>query len=114
MVSTRDINSVSNYNLFKNENKNKINYNLNYDSTHNRYNLITELGTIQKSGSDILSQNHTDVESFLRGTYFNNLEENKKTFTADLKERDVLSFYKRPMVCLPYPFISTTKKSRFI
>ena len=114
MTSTRDINSISNYNLFKESNKNKINYNLNHNASHNRHNLISELGTIQKSGSDILSENHTDIESFLRGTYFNNLEEKKTTFTADLQERDVMSFYDRPKVIIPYPLITTTKKSRFI
>ena len=113
MSSTRDINCPANYNSFKISNEKQMNYNTNYDSTHT-LTTISELGTLQKSGSDVLSKNHTDIESFLRGTYFNDLEEMKKTFKADIIQQDVSSMYKRPVVCLPYPIITTTKKSKFI
>ena len=113
MASTRDINSTHNYNSFKQSNRQLMNYNTNYESTH-ATSCISSLGSLQKSGADVLSKNYTDTESFLRGTYFNNLEEMKTSFTSEVIQRNVLSFYKRPTVCLPYPMITTTKKSRFI
>tara|TARA_Y100001980_G_C14549082_1_gene330728 strand:+ start:1561 stop:1902 length:342 start_codon:yes stop_codon:yes gene_type:complete len=113
MTSTRDRNSTYNYNSFKKQNNSVMNYNTNYESTHNK-SCISALGSIQVSGPDVLSKNFADTESFLRGTYFNNLEEMKKSFTSDIFERDVLSFYKKPTVLMPYPIITTTKKSRFI
>lgn len=113
MTSTRDRNSTYNYNSFKRQNELLMNYNTNYESTHNT-SRISALGTLQVSGPDVLSKNFADTESFLRGTYFNNLEEMKKDFTSDIFKREVLSFYKKPDVLIPYPIITTTKKSRFI
>ena len=113
MTSTRDINCINNYNSFKKSNHSIMNYSTNYDSTHIK-SCISSLGSLQKSGTDVLCKNFTDTESFLRGTYFNNLEKMETTFTSDIVNRDVLSFYKRPTVMLPYPLITTTKKSRFI
>jgi hypothetical protein len=114
MASTRDTNSQYNYNSFKQSNKQLMNYNTNYESTHASSSCISSLGGLQKSGTDVLSKNFTDTESFLRGTYFNNLEEMKTSFTSDIIQRNVLSFYKKPTFCLPYPIITNTKKSRFI
>ena len=113
MASTRDKNSVYNYNSFKKSNKEQMNYNTNYNSTHNKYCNIT-LGGLQKCGTDVLSKNNTDIESFLRGTYLNNLEEMKTNFEAEIIQHDSVSFFKRPVVLMPYPLITTTKKSRFI
>ena len=113
MTSTRDKNSTYNYNSFKRQNESRMNYNTNYDSTHNKT-CISALGTLQTSGPDVLSKNFADTESFLKGTYFNNLEEMKTEFTSQIYDRNVLSFYKKPDVLMPYPIITTTKKSRFI
>ena len=113
MTSTRDKNSTYNYNSFKRQNESLMNYNTNYDSTHNK-SWISALGTVQVSGPDVLSKNFADTESFLKGTYFNNLEEMKTEFTSQIYDRNVLSFYKKPVVLMPYPIITTTKKSRFI
>lgn len=113
MTSTRDKNSTYNYNSFKKQNESLMNYNTNYESTHNK-SCISAVGSVQVSGPDVLSKNFADTESFLKGTYFNNLEEMKTEFTSQIYDRNVLSFFKKPDVLMPYPIITTTKKSRFI
>ena len=50
---------------------------------------------------DVLSRNYADVDSFLKGTYFNNLENPRENINVKLRNLDSVAFFERPEVFLP-------------
>jgi hypothetical protein len=54
-----------------------------------------------KMPADVLSRNFIDVESFLHGTYFNNLENPRKSIDVKIKDMESVAFFKKDKVYLP-------------
>jgi hypothetical protein len=54
-------------------------------------------------GPSTLSSNFADIDSFLKGTYQNNLVDPRPVLKAQLKEQVPLNFFHRSQVFLPEP-----------
>jgi hypothetical protein len=59
-------------------------------------------------GPSTLSRNYADVDSFLKGTYQNNLENPRGPFTPRLIKDEPLNFFNRSPVFLPQPIVNET------
>jgi len=53
----------------------------------------------------LLSNNQADVDSFLKGTYFNNLDDPKRGFTPRIKKVREVSYFEKDPVLMPEPLI---------
>ena len=51
--------------------------------------------------ADVLSRNFVDVESFLHGTYFNNLEKPRKSIDVKINDMESVAFFNKDKVYLP-------------
>ena len=53
----------------------------------------------------LLSNNQADVDSFLKGTYFNNLDDPKRGFTPRIKKVREVSYFEKDPIIMPEPLI---------
>lgn len=104
MASTRIKNSLGDYRL---QESNKINAReyLTYDYKTNS-NILPNAGINNgKMPAYILSNNQADIDSFLKGTYFNNLTEQRKPFTPRIKKVQEVSYFEKDDIIMPEPLI---------
>ena len=64
---------------------------------------IPSLTAYTSPNSSTLSSNFADIDSFLKGTYQNNLVDPRSVLKAQLKEQVPLNFFHRSQVFLPEP-----------
>jgi hypothetical protein len=102
MSSTRIKNSPNDYRI-QNINKKKADRYVNFrQKLHHKDTKFPEFGiNMGAMPSDILSHNHADVDSFLKGTYFNNLEDPRENINVKIRDIDRIAFFERPEVFLP-------------
>uniref|UniRef100_A0A6C0KFE1 Uncharacterized protein n=1 Tax=viral metagenome TaxID=1070528 RepID=A0A6C0KFE1_9ZZZZ len=55
--------------------------------------------------ASILSHNYADIDSFLKGTYFNNLEKPRREFTPRIKKFKSIAFFDRLTTYIPEPLV---------
>lgn len=102
MASTRLKNAPCEYRNQQDTRLRAYKYVNSYDKLHNQNTAFPELGVnMGNIPGDMLSRNQADIESFLKGTYFNNLEEPIKNFTAEIKEVENVKFFNRPELLMP-------------
>ena len=51
--------------------------------------------------ADVLSRNFVDVESYLHGTYFNNLEKPRKSIDVKINDMKSVAFFNKDKVYVP-------------
>ena len=56
-------------------------------------------------GPELFSYNRADVDSFLKGTYMNNLENPRREFTPRLKKLGEAKFIDIPKTLIPEPLV---------
>ena len=56
-------------------------------------------------GPELFSYNRADVDSYLKGTYTNNLENPRREFTPRLKKLKEAKFIEEPNILIPEPLI---------
>lgn len=110
MASTRNINTITDYRLQTNINRNLQLYNLYENSSQGApfsNNVVPILGYLpSKMSYDSFSNNAIDIESSLRGIKSTNLVEPTKKVIPDMKRIEFLEWFDRPnAVIMPYPFI---------
>ena len=102
MSSTRLINNPTEYKI-QNIRKKKIDNYLNFrEKLHHPNSKFPEFGiNMGNMPADVLSRNFADIDSFLKGTYFNNLENSRDSINVNLKDMDTVAFFERPKVFMP-------------
>ena len=102
MSSTRIKNSPNDYRI-QNSNKKKADRYVNFrQKLHHPDTKFPEFGiNMGAMPSDVLSRNFADVDSFLKGTYFNNLEKPRENINVKIRDMDSVAFFERPEVFLP-------------
>ena len=102
MASTRFINAPCDYKLQQDRKSNIANY-LTYKYSGEAYTNNTPGFNILPGqvGPTSLAYNYADVDSYLKGTYTNNLENPRREFTPRLKKPAQLNFFKTSEVYLP-------------
>ena len=102
MSSTRLKNSPNDYRL-QNKNKKMAERYVNFrQKLHHQDTKFPEVGiNMGAMPPDVLSRNYADVDSFLKGTYFNNLEKPRDNINVKLRDMDSVAFFERPEVFLP-------------
>ena len=101
-MSTRIKNSPNDYRI-QNINKKKADKYVNFrQKLHHVNTKFPEFGiNMGAMPPDVLSRNYADVDSFLKGTYFNNLENPRENINVKLRNLDSVAFFERPEVFLP-------------
>ena len=108
MASTRNINTPGNYCLQQKQNSNFERYTL-YPNSQYGYAYHTNLpgnglNPAQIPGSK-LSENSTDIESFLFGINSTNLVKPAPIFVPELKNVESVNIYKKETVYIPEPLV---------
>lgn len=104
MASTRTKNSHGDY-MIQERNKQTAREYLMYDYKTNQSilpNAGVNMGCIPAYN---LSNNQADIDSFLKGTYFNNLDEPRRDFTPRIKKVREVSYFEKDPVIMPEPLI---------
>ena len=102
MSSTRLKNSPNDYKLQKFSNIMGSQYVNFKQKNHNNNTNFPEFGiNMGNMPADVLSRNFVDIESFLHGTYFNNLENPKKSIDIKINDTGSVSFFNKDKVYLP-------------
>ena len=116
MASTRDINNINNYNLEQKDLKKYVNHNLYLNSSSGKayYSAFPLLYNNGKLPGDILSCNHIDIESNLRGIGANNLVNPKEKTEVKLKSLPDISFFTRPELITSKNFYGDSSQRPFI
>lgn len=108
MASTRNINTIGNYNLEQRQYKENEKYNLYTNSQHG------EAYTTQLPGNGLnpaqlpwnkLSHNPVQIESFLFGINSTNLVNPEPALVPQLKKLDTAHIYKTPRTIMPLPLV---------
>ena len=105
MASTRNNNKTIEYLLDQQKNKKTLNYNTISQHSKIQHSIPCAGINMGKMSGHLLSNNTTDIESFLLGINSTNLINNKKIFSADIKHLPSISFFKRNQPFLPKPLI---------
>jgi len=102
MSSTRIKNCPNDYRI-QNSNKKKADQYVNFSQKlHHPNTKFPEFGiNMGAMPSDVLSRNYADVDSFLKGTYFNNLENPRENINVKIRDIDTVAFFERPKVFVP-------------
>jgi len=105
MASTRNNNTLGNYNAQVSENKNIEHYTTNKDKMFADPSYLAGNGLIQGHMPDsTLSQNSTNIESFLFGIGSNNFIHPQHSFQADLNVLESVSIVDRQVpLIMPKP-----------
>ena len=102
MSSTRLRNAPCEYKRQQDEKFKAYNYVNNHNKLHHPNTTFPKFGVnMGNMPADVLSSNFADVDSFLKGTYFNNLEKPKENFTAKIQEIGCSEFFKKPELIMP-------------
>jgi len=80
-----------------------ISYKYNGEAYDSRIPCLTVING--QMGPELLSYNRADVDSFLKGTYSNNLENPRRDFTPRLKKLNEAKFIEIPDTLIPEPFV---------
>lgn len=81
------------------EAKDYVNY---YNKLHHSNTRFPTFGiNMGNMPADVLSSNYADVDSFLKGTYFNNLENPKKDISVEINTMKCATFFERPEILMP-------------
>ena len=106
MASTRNKNMPGEYCLRQMSNKHSTNFMTYEGAGLNSNNFLPCAGILHgKVPNNVLSQNSTDVESFLLGINSSNLVDPSPNFNAKLKCSGLISFFNRPQPSLPTPMV---------
>jgi hypothetical protein len=102
MSSTRLKNTPCEYKLQQrtiDHSKNYLNF---YNKLHHNNSKFPTFGiNMGNMPADVLSGNFADVDSFLKGTYFNNLEDPKKNISVQINNMQCATFFERPDILMP-------------
>ena len=102
MSSTRLRNAPCQYKQEQEEKSKAFNYVNNYQKLHHPNSTFPKFGiNMGNMPADVLSSNFADVDSFLKGTYFNNLEQPKESFNAKINDVGCSEFFKKPELLMP-------------
>jgi len=116
MASTRNINTPGNYCLEENQYKHSTNYTL-YPNSQYGAAYDTKLPGNGLNPGQIpdnkLSNNATDIESFLFGINSTNLVNPAPCFKPDLKMLSSVDLYKKEATIMPIPFVLDTNQRPF-
>lgn len=117
MASTRNINTPGNYCLQQRTFDESKQYNL-YPYSSNGYAYNTKqpgngLNPAQIPG-DRLSDNSTNIESFLFGINATNLVNPAPCFKPELKELPTANIFENKQIIMPIPFIKDTTQRPFV
>lgn len=106
MASTRIRNLPGDYAVRKRINSDTRNYQTSRDKAYAYKTYFPAVGVnVGQLPNYMSAVNQTDVDSFLKGQYFNNLEKPKDEFTADVKSYSGLSFFPRDKLIMPNPLV---------
>ena len=108
MASTRNINTMSDYNFHNLQNRNLQIYNLYKNSSSGapvNNNCMPSIGYIpSKMSYDSFSNNPIDIESSLRGIGSTNLVEQFQPVIPDIKKIEFKEWFERQKtIIMPYP-----------
>ncbi len=108
MASTRNKNTITNYNMELKQNSNNMQYNL-YKNSQSGEAFTTDLaglGLIQgRMPANKLSYNPTQIESFLFGINSTNLVNPEAPLTPELKQNSSVNMYEKSPVIMPDPLV---------
>jgi hypothetical protein len=104
MASTRFRNCPGDYKI---QERNKANARewVSYDYKTNASILPNAGINMGRIPAYLLSNNQADIDSFLKGTYFNNLEDPRRGFTPRIKKVKEVSYFEKDPVLMPEPLI---------
>ena len=106
MASTRNKNMPGEYCLRQMSNMHSTNFMTYHGAALNKTNLLPCAGVLHgKVPNTVLSENSTDIESFLLGINSTNLIRPRPNFTAKINCLQSLSFYERLQPYIPEPLI---------
>lgn len=117
MASTRNRNTITDYNLEKNLNNNYLEHNLYINSSYGRptSECIPELYNPSKLSRDLLSSNSIDIESTLKGIGSSNLVTANKPIQPNIKFINFKPWFDRPKnVIMPHPLIFDNNQRPFL
>lgn len=104
MASTRLRNAPGDYKI-QERNKAAAREYLTYDYKTND-NILPNAGiNMGRMPAYILSNNQADIDSFLKGTYFNNLDNPRRGFTPRIKKIKEVSYFEKNPILMPEPLI---------
>jgi hypothetical protein len=104
MASTRLRNAPGDYKI-QERNKATAREYLAYDYKTNASILPNAGINMGRIPAYLLSNNQADIDSFLKGTYFNNLEDPRRGFTPRIKKVNEVSYFEKDPVLMPEPLI---------
>ena len=113
MASTRNLNTIGDYNLKDKQNKSINQHNLYLHSSYGRPNdeCFPELYNPSKLSRDALANNSIDIESTLLGIGATNLVNSCEVPIPSLKKLSFKSYFDRnETIIMPYPLIFDNKQ----
>ena len=108
MASTRNINTMGNYNLEQRQYKENQKYNLYANSQHGEAYHTRLPGNGMNPAqipADKLSHNAVQIESFLFGINSTNLVQPEPPLVPQLKSVETVDIYKSPRTIMPLPLV---------